>query len=481
MATRDKTREKLEKAALRASQKSIERQKKNVKKKPKTPEFRLGNLVGSTCLIDLEAETKDDLLRNLAETVALEKDYPSAEQIFRSSLERESVVNTYLGNGVAVPHARVSSFEGFCIAVARNSNGLPYTVETDEPVQLVIFLVGNEQDNNMHVQLLAAIASVVNAPGVREAILQATSITQVKKVLNDGAKSKRRRPRQLTKLLLSHSRKIARDIGATAVLVALEHSEELTILKRLPKKESFIVATRSGRIAEAAEKVVKRVIRLPNTQLNRETLVRVGTLMGVAEGFIAKDDVVAFLSGQTEDGLDTFSVLSVSREFGRFLTTSGEISPLMTPGLFERVLTLASELAREGREGKPIGTIFVIGDPEQLEPFSQQLVINPFKGYPDEEKNIMDPTLKETIKEFATIDGAFILDWEGVIHSAGTYLQPGEFENDLPSGYGTRHRVAAGISKAVDCVSIAISESTGKVMFFKNGETIFSVGKTETI
>lgn len=480
MAARDRSRDKLEKAALRASQKSIERQKKKVKKKSRPPDFRLGNLVGDGCLLDLEAETKDDLLRQLSETVALQKSYPSAEQIFRSSLERESVVNTYLGDGIAVPHARVSSFEGFCIAVARNTSGLPYTVETDEPVQLVIFLVGNEQETHMHVQLLAAIASVVKSPGVREAILEARTVASVRKTLNAGAKAKRRRPRQLTRLLLSHSRKIARDIGATAVLVALEHSEELTILKRLPRKESFIVATRNSRIAEAAEKVVERVIHLPETPLPRETLVRVGTLMGVAAGFIAKDDVVAFLSGQSEDGLDTFSVLSVSREFGRFLTTSGEISPQMSPGLFEGVLTLASELAREGREGKPIGTLFVIGEPEQLEAYSQQLVINPFRGYPDEEKNILDPTLKETIKEFATIDGAFVLGWDGVIHSAGTYLKPGQVEIELPSGYGTRHRVAAAISKVVDCVSVVVSESTGQVMFFKNGEAILTAGKTDS-
>ena len=106
-------------------------------------------------------------------------------------------------------------------------------------------------------------------------------------------------------------------------------------------------------------------------------------------------------------------------------------------------------------------------------------MINPFRGYPEEERNILDPTLNETIKEFATIDGAFILDSEGVIHSAGTYLLPGDVDVELPSGLGTRHRAAAAITKVTNCISIVISESTGQITFFKKGEPILTSGTGE--
>lgn len=438
-------------------------------------EFRLGSLLRDDCLFDISVENKDELLHSLAEAVALASAYPSAKQIYNSARERESVVNTYVGSGVAVPHARVSSFEGFAIAIARNPSGVPYGVDTPEPVQIVIFVVGNESLRNEHVRLLAAVANLVKNQKVRQQILEAEDVAAVRKVLDAGAQSPRRRPRQVTKQLLSHARKIARDVGATAVLVAIENPEELKILKKLPRRDTFIVATSSPRIAEDAEKLVSRVLRLPSISLRRDTLVRVGTLMAVTSGFISRDDTVAFLSGQNSAGLDTITVLAISREFGKFLTSSGQISASISATVFERVLTLATELSVEGREGKPVGSIFVIGNPETLSPYCQQLVMNPFRGYPEEERNILDPTLQETIKEFAHLDGAFIIREDGVIHSAGTYLKPGSVDTaELPGGLGTRHQAGAAITAAEDCVSVVLSQSTGQVMLFKKGKVVLS-------
>ncbi len=444
-------------------------------------EIRLGRLLGADSLLDIDVDSKEELLRVLAERVALATGYPSAEQILRSALEREAVVNTYVGEGVAVPHARVSSFDGFAIAIARNRKGFPYGVETDEPVKLVILLVGNEALQNEHVRLLADIASVVRDESVREEILDLPDAPSVARVLDTGAKKgRRRRPAQITRMLLSHARKIAQGVGANAVLVAVENPEELTILKRLPQCDSFIVATRSARIAESAEKIVSRVIRLPRTPLGQHTFVRLGTLMGVTKGFISRDDVVAFISGKPDGNLDTITVIGIWKEFGRFLTASGEVSPKVSHGVLERVVILTSELGVEGREGKPIGTIFVIGDPDELAPYCQQLIINPFRGYPEEERNILDPTLRETVKEFASIDGAFIVKGDGVIHSAGTYLRPGNVEVDLPGGFGTRHRAACAITAIADCIAVTLSESTNHLTLFKKGAVVLSTEKAPT-
>ena len=266
-------------------------------------------------------------------------------------------------------------------------------------------------------------------------------------------------------------------VGATAVIVAIESPEELAILKRLPRRESFIVATGSAAIAESAERLVGRVIRLPRLPLQRSALIRLGTLIGISSSYISRNDVVAFLFQHAQGGLDTFTILDVGREFGRFLTTSGEISARVLPQVLERVLVLASELGSEGREGRPVGTIFVLGDPDELAPYCQQLVINPFRGYPPDERNVLDPTLRETIKEFAGIDGAFVVQGDGAIHSAGTYLQPSAAEVNLPGGYGTRHRSACAITLAVDCMAVTVSQSTGQVVLFKKGEMVLTLEK----
>ena len=52
---------------------------------------------------------------------------------------------------------------------------------------------------------------------------------------------------------------------------------------------------------------------------------------------------------------------------------------------------------------------------------SRQLVMNPFHGYPEEDRNILDPNLRETIREFSAIDGAFVIRDDGVVMAAGRH------------------------------------------------------------
>ena len=66
----------------------------------------------------------------------------------------------------------------------------------------------------------------------------------------------------------------------------------------------------------------------------------------------------------------------------------------------QRVLQLAREIGAEGREGKPVGCLFVVGSEDILNDYTHQLIVNPFSGYPEAQRNIIDPSLEETIKEF---------------------------------------------------------------------------------
>src|SRR5690606_16254283 len=114
----------------------------------------------------------------------------------------------------------------------------------------------------------------------------------------------------------------------------------------------------------------------------------------------------------------------------------------------------------------------VLGDADQVANFSQQMVVNPFRGYEPHERNILDPSLTETLKEFSRIDGAIIIRGDGVIVSAGTYLRVDRPVEDLPSGLGARHTAAAGITAVTRAVSLAISESTRQVSIFYAGSRV---------
>ena len=136
----------------------------------------------------------------------------------------------------------------------------------------------------------------------------------------------------------------------------------------------------------------------------------------------------------------------------------------------EEVVNLAVELAREGREGRKIGTLFVIGDVEVVTQQSRPLILDPLFGHADEVLRVERPEFRETVKELAQLDGAFLLADDGTFVSAGRFVDVdvNAEENFLP-GLGTRHAAAASISRTTDAIAVVVSQSS-VVRVFARGE-----------
>jgi len=76
---------------------------------------------------------------------------------------------------------------------------------------------------------------------------------------------------------------------------------------------------------------------------------------------------------------DTIVVVDVEKEFQTLLTGHADLLPAdVKPEVLERVIAVATELAVEGREGRPVGCLFVVGDSEKVEQLTKPLVLNPF-------------------------------------------------------------------------------------------------------
>jgi DNA integrity scanning protein DisA with diadenylate cyclase activity len=136
----------------------------------------------------------------------------------------------------------------------------------------------------------------------------------------------------------------------------------------------------------------------------------------------------------------------------------------------EEVLQLAVEIAREGREGRKIGTLFVVGDVEETLRRSRPLLLDPLYGHPPEALQVGQPEFRETVKELAQLDGAFLVDDDGTFAAACRYV---DVELNGPStfmpGLGTRHAAAASISAATDATAIVVSQSS-VVRVYADGE-----------
>ena len=171
--------------------------------------------------------------------------------------------------------------------------------------------------------------------------------------------------------------------------------------------------------------------------------------------------------------LDSMLILKVEEQLSpispRDLKRIGKNIPVDV--LFSMV-NLAIELGQEGREGVPVGTLFVIGDTEKVLEMSKQMIFNPFLGYKKEERNIFDQKVQESIKELALIDGAFVVSGEGIVEAAGMFLHAAGGKTTPMRGLGARHAAAAAISLHTNAVAVVVSESTGTVRMFSGGKTV---------
>jgi DNA integrity scanning protein DisA with diadenylate cyclase activity len=140
----------------------------------------------------------------------------------------------------------------------------------------------------------------------------------------------------------------------------------------------------------------------------------------------------------------------------------------------EQTILLAVEIAREGREGRKIGTMFVVSDAEAVLEHSRCLILDPLICHPREVKRLDDSNMRETVKELAQLDGAFIVADDGVVESACRYIDASSQGIDLPLGLGSRHVAAASITKRTQAITVLVSE-TAVVRIFDEGEIIAEI------
>ncbi|MBI3460924.1 DNA integrity scanning protein DisA nucleotide-binding domain protein [Candidatus Acetothermia bacterium] len=244
-------------------------------------------------------------------------------------------------------------------------------------------------------------------------------------------------------------------------------------------RKTLVLLTRSQLLAKELIQAGYKVVNLPAVALTRRGEARAALTIAVLKDYAQRKGQIIFVSGSdSTKTLDTLMILEPQQELKVLQAKSLKLlGGGIQPEVFETVLTLALELAHEGREGKPVGTMFVIGDTQNVLRLSHQMVLNPFKGYPDEAKNILDPSLKESIREFATLDGAFVIRRNGVVLAAGRHIATMNFHHALQPGLGTRHMAAAAITHHTKAVAITISESTGTVRAFRHGEIFLELEK----
>ncbi len=286
--------------------------------------------------------------------------------------------------------------------------------------------------------------------------------------------------KSVNKTMIESAIKLAQDVDAGIVLVCVDvRSELMELPEEIKNSVHFVLVTQENddfpeKLANYAQK-----LDVPNVNLTRVGKIKIAIAKGIVSGLFKQGDKIICLSGVPKLGYaDSIFFIDVGKEF-EILTSDffNDVVEAVEPEVFNAVLNIACELAAQGRENRKVGTIFVLGDDEKVMQLSRQMIMNPFQGYSEEERNILNPDLEETIKEFSAIDGAFVVKFNGAIVTAGRHLSAALESKDFPSGLGSRHIAAAGITNVTKAVAMVVSQSTGNVSVFKNGKLFVTIEK----
>lgn len=438
--------------------------------------MRLDKIISRNRIIDLRSsDMKGALEELLAVSVSRFPDL-KPEPLLRGLLARESTMTTYLGNGVALPHVRVKMGRRYVLAIGRSRVGMRHDgTKDDEKVHLIFMLLAEEKARD-YLQVLAAVARLVKDQDLIRGLLDAPSPTDLYEKLLAGFGGMLSRPveaqqNRMNRLMIREADRVARGAGCEAIFVFGD-----TFVGGIETENWFagirtVLVTRNLVEASEGSDGYSASIQVRSFSAQRLAQLRSSILVALTRELISFNDRICCVGGIAgSNQFDTLVVVDVEREFQTLLTGHADLLPEdVKPEVLERVLAVATELAVEGREGRPVGCLFVVGDTIHVEKLIKPLVLNPFYGYKEEDRNILNPFMDETVKEFSSIDGAFVIRGDGVVVSAGSLIQATDSEHLLPGGLGSRHAAAAAVSVATKCISIVVSSSTGQVTLFRRG------------
>lgn len=431
--------------------------------------MQYGEPIVPDLIVTYSGTEKDGLFAAIADAASSVVRDKSADDLLAALQSREELLSTRLSDHIALPHAQFESLSETTLVVVLCPEGVVYDAHERSPVHLAFCVVGESAN---HLATLSHVAAAIQPQQTMNELVEAAKRgdeDQVAALLGAErsgiARAQDRGAEQhgRSRRLWMHAIELSRSVGARCILLHAtpQHAKRFQVPQDLAG-EIFVISPEE--------------LGVPRRSLavSASGRISISLLYALSEQRVQKDDVVvAFYGSHDPQVPDTIQVADVSSVFHLFFSVSKELelgSDIQR--IMLRVIELAAEIAQEGREGKPTGALFVIGDLPAVRPHCQQMLINPFKGYEPQDRNVLDPGLTETVKELSRIDGAFVIDGAGAIESAGTYLRVDVDVADLPSGLGARHTAAAAITAVSEAIAVAVSESTRQVSIFRHGRRV---------
>jgi len=244
-------------------------------------------------------------------------------------------------------------------------------------------------------------------------------------------------------------------------------------------RKKLVYAVTSDGVASELTARKEKVVIIPAYDYSRTERVKMAVLSALAQGAFKEGDMVLCLTGRIGRGIDTMMTMRIGGSLDDRVAIEGvKLGDQFNSQVVDALIQLALQIGQEGFEGHPVGTILCIGDHNAVLEKSRQLTINPFQGLSEVERNVLDPKIREAIKNFSVLDGAFIIREDGVVLAAGRYLAASDDNVKIPLGLGARHAAAASTTASTGCIALVVSQTSGAVRLFKEGNIVLELHQT---
>lgn len=267
--------------------------------------------------------------------------------------------------------------------------------------------------------------------------------------------------------------------GADALLILLDGSTDWKRIAEMTQstEKPVIVAVDSPEDLEGASEAGLKPLALNKEQAPLLERLQHSLLEAAADELIRTNgEVVAVYSGFQQGKLDSISHLQLDERMRRLTVRDLQMLESRVPlKTIKTVVDLAAQIGREGREGKAVGTLFVVGDTRKVLEHAKDSGVDPFRGYNRKHRNLLDAKVQDDAKEIAQLDGAFIVNSDGVIERSRQILEVSHEDLTMSKGLGSRHWAAAAITRNTKAISIVVSQSTGTVRLYQDGLLVLRI------
>jgi len=247
-------------------------------------------------------------------------------------------------------------------------------------------------------------------------------------------------------------------------------------LKGKAVRNKLIYGVTSEVLAREILQRKQRAIVIPSYDYSRTERVKVALVSAISQVGFKEGQLVLCLTGKSGQHPDTLMQMRIGSALGDPVAVEQlKLGDEFNSQVVDALIQLGLQIGQEGFEGHPCGTIFTIGDHNTVLEKSRQMTINPFQGLSESERNVLDPKIRDAIKNFSVLDGAFVIREDGVVLAAGRYLSSAGESLKVPLGLGARHAAAAGITSTTKCIALAVSQTSGAVRLFQNGAMVLEL------